>query len=152
MKVGGRRAYELARAGEEVVLAEREVQVTRFELLWREDDRAGLAVECSSGTYVRVLVSDLGDAYCDELERVAIGPFRLEQADPERLLAPEEALAFLPERELDAEQARAVGHGRRLADSEEGDGAWRLTHEGEVLAIAQSRAGELQPVVVLKPL
>ena len=54
VKVGGRRAYELARAGETVELAEREVEVTRFELLWREDDRAAFAIECSSGTYVRV--------------------------------------------------------------------------------------------------
>ena len=42
-------------------------------------------IECSSGTYVRSLVTDLGDAYCEELERTAIGPFRLEDADPDRL-------------------------------------------------------------------
>ena len=47
---------------------------------------------------MRKLVADLGDAYCEELERTAIGPFRLEDADPERLLPLAEALAFLPER------------------------------------------------------
>ena len=43
-------------------------------------------IECSSGTYVRQLVADLGDAYCEELERTAIGDFRLEDADPERVV------------------------------------------------------------------
>jgi tRNA pseudouridine55 synthase len=152
VKVEGERAYKRARRGEEVETAARPVTVHRFDLLWREGERAGLEVSCSAGTYVRTLVSDLGDAYCDELERVAIGPFRLQRADPERLLPPEEALAFLPERDLDAAQAQAVGHGRRVAIAGEGEGAWRLTHAGEVLAIAEPRAGELQPVVVLKPL
>ena len=152
VKVGGERAYRRARRGEAVETAARAVTVHRFELLWREGERAGLEVECSAGTYVRALVSDLGDAYCDELERVAIGPFRVEQADPGNLLAPEVALAFLPERKLDAAEARAIGHGRRIAAGGEGEGAWRLTHAGEVLAIAEPRAGELQPVVVFKPL
>ena len=82
VKVGGRRAYALARAGETVELAEREVEVTRFEQLWREDDRAAFAIECSSGTYVRSLIADLGDAYCLELRRTGIGPFEVADADP----------------------------------------------------------------------
>ena len=49
VKVGGRRAYEMARAGEAVALPEREVVVHRFEQLWREDDRAGFEIECSAG-------------------------------------------------------------------------------------------------------
>src|SRR3954453_20818970 len=108
VKVGGERAYALARRGEGVELAERPVTVHRFELLWREGERCGLEIECSSGTYVRSLVTDLGDPYCDELERTAIGPFRLEDADPERVLPLAEALAFLPERPLGAEEATAV--------------------------------------------
>jgi tRNA pseudouridine55 synthase len=149
VKVGGERAYARARRGEAVETEARPVSVHRFELLWREGERAALEVECSAGTYVRSLVSDLGDAYCEELERVAIGPFMLADADPEAVLAPESALAFLPERELDADEAAAVGHGRRVTG--EADGALRLTHAGEVLAIAEPRAGELQPVVVFKP-
>ena len=43
----------------------------------RDGDRAELEIECSSGTYVRQLIADLGDAYCEELQRTAIGPFRL---------------------------------------------------------------------------
>ena len=80
VKVGGKRAYALARAGEEVVLAEREVTVTRFDELWRDGDRRGFAIECSSGTYVRSLIADLGDAYCLELRRTAIGPFSVDDA------------------------------------------------------------------------
>ena len=61
------------------MVPEREVEVTRFDLLWREDDRAAFAIECSSGTYVRSLIADLGDAYCVELRRTAIGAFEVER-------------------------------------------------------------------------
>src|SRR3954471_8983596 len=86
VKVGGERLYKKARRGEGVEGEPRPVTVHRFEELWREDDRVGLEIECSSGTYIRQLVADLGDAYTDELERIAIGPFHLDQADPERLV------------------------------------------------------------------
>ena len=76
IKIGGKRAYALARAGETVVVPEREVEVTRFETLWREEDRAAFAIECSSGTYVRSLIADLGDAYCLELRRTRDRPVR----------------------------------------------------------------------------
>ena len=79
---------------------------TARELLWREGERAAFEIECSAGTYVRTLVADLGDAYCEELERTAIGPFRLEDADAERLLPLAEALSFLPARALAADEAR----------------------------------------------
>ncbi|HZB06607.1 MAG TPA: tRNA pseudouridine(55) synthase TruB, partial [Thermoleophilaceae bacterium] len=109
---------------------------------------AGFEIECSAGTYVRSLVSDLGDAYCEELERTAIGPFRLEDAPQE--LPIRDALGFMPERVLSAEEARAVSHGRRIP-AEEHAGHTRLTHEGDILAIAEPRDGELQPVVVFAP-
>jgi tRNA pseudouridine55 synthase len=146
VKVGGERAYRRARRGEEVQTEERPVTVYRFEELWRKGDRAGLEIECSSGTYVRSLVTDLGDAYCEELERTAIGPFRLGDADPERLVPLSEALAFLPERRLGEEEAPAAAHGRRVPGGAEGP--VRLTSGGEVVAIAEPRDGELQPVVV----
>jgi tRNA pseudouridine55 synthase len=150
VKVGGRRAYELARAGEVPELEEREVTVHRAERLSLEDGRAEFEIECSAGTYVRQLVADLGDAYCERLARTAIGPFRLEDADPERVVPLRDALAFLPERALSADEATAVSHGRRL----EGDGAQtfhRLTHKGELLAIGRPEGGELQPEVVFVP-
>ena len=87
VKVGGRRAYAMARAGEAVELAEREVEVTRFELTARERDRATFVIECGSGTYVRSLIADLGDAYCEELRRTAIGHFDVAGADGARATA-----------------------------------------------------------------
>ena len=77
VKIGGRRAYALARAGETVELAEREVHVYRFEERWREGERRGFVIECSSGTYVRSLIAALGDAYCEALRRTAIGRFEV---------------------------------------------------------------------------
>jgi tRNA pseudouridine55 synthase len=149
VKVEGERAYLRARRGEQVETVPRPVIVHRFELLWREGERTGLEIECSSGTYVRSLVTDLGDAYCEELERTAIGPFRLEEADPERVVPLSEALSFLPERRLGEEEAVAVGHGQRVPGGAEGP--VRLTYAGEVVAVAEPREGELQPVVVLAP-
>jgi tRNA pseudouridine55 synthase len=149
VKVEGRRAYELARAGETPELKARPVTVYRADLLSREADRATFEIECSSGTYVRSLVTELGDAYCEELERTAVGPFRLEEADPDRIVPLRDALAFLPERELTGDEASAVRHGRRIPA--DGSSRARLTHEGEVLAIAEARDGELQPVVVFAP-
>jgi tRNA pseudouridine55 synthase len=141
--------------------------VHRFEQLWRRPERAEFEIECSSGTYVRSLVTDLGDAYCEELERTGIGPFRLEEADPDRLVPLRDALAFLPERVLSAEEAVAVSHGRnvprvaglgareaRAAEQAPAPAAGehlRLTHEGELLAIAEPRTAELKPVVVFAP-
>jgi tRNA pseudouridine55 synthase len=106
VKVGGERAYRRARRGERFELPERRVSVQRFEQTWREPERAGFAIECSSGTYVRALIADLSDAYCEELRRTAIGPFAVEDAmgPPERgavleegaLMSIEEALAAVP--------------------------------------------------------
>jgi tRNA pseudouridine55 synthase len=95
VKVGGVRAYRLARRGQAVELPEREVTVYRFEQIWRRGDRAELEVECSSGTYVRSLVAALGDAYCERLTRTAVGPFELREAGAFLPLA--EALGRLPE-------------------------------------------------------
>lgn len=95
IKLGGRRAYRLARAGEAPRMPPRLVTVHRFELLAQGDDWAELEVQCSSGTYVRSLVAELGDAYCETLRRTRIGPFDVAEADPDRVLALDEALARL---------------------------------------------------------
>jgi tRNA pseudouridine55 synthase len=98
VKVGGERAYRRARRGEAVELPEREVEVYRFEQVGpREGDRVELEVECSAGTYVRSLVADLGDAYCEALRRTAIGPFDVDEADGRTLIPLDEALARLPD-------------------------------------------------------
>jgi tRNA pseudouridine55 synthase len=158
VKVGGRRAYEIARSGETPVLEPRPVTVFRADLLAHDAERAEFDIECSSGTYVRSLVTDLGDAYCEQLERTAIGPFDLEDADPDRLVPLLDALAFLPERVLSPDEAAAVRHGRSApaagatgaAAPAEGEPV-RLTSEGELLAIAEARASDLKPVVVFAP-
>ena len=80
VKVGGERAYRRARRGEQVEMPPRQVTVYRFEELGREGDRAEFEIECSTGTYVRSLIADLGDAYCLELRRTRIGPFGVEEA------------------------------------------------------------------------
>jgi tRNA pseudouridine55 synthase len=80
VKIGGERAYRRARRGERWEMPERIITVYRFEQRWREADRAGFEIECSSGTYVRSLIADLGDAYCEQLRRTAIGPFLVADA------------------------------------------------------------------------
>jgi tRNA pseudouridine55 synthase len=149
VKLGGRRAYELARAGEIVETAEREVTVTRFEERWRDGDRAAFAIECSSGTYVRSLIADLGDAYCVELRRTAIGAFDVEDADEERLIGISDALGFLPAVELDESDARRAGHGVAVRpEIEPPNGVVRLTDGEGLIALAEPRAdGELKPIV-----
>lgn len=89
VKVRGERAYRRARRGESFQMPERIVTIHRFEQLWREPDpertdsaRAAFAIECSSGTYVRSLIADLHDGYCEELRRTAIGSFEVADAVP----------------------------------------------------------------------
>ncbi|MBA2314331.1 MAG: tRNA pseudouridine(55) synthase TruB [Chloroflexi bacterium] len=92
IKVGGRRAYALARAGEAVEMRPREVEIWRLELLtWDDTDPARpiavLDVECSAGTYVRAIARDVGaavgsGAYLAALVRMASGPFQLDDAIP----------------------------------------------------------------------
>jgi tRNA pseudouridine55 synthase len=151
VKISGRRAYALARAGEPVELAEREVTVFRFEERWRSADRRSFVIECSSGTYVRSLIADLGDAYCEELRRTRIGPFAVADADPERIVGLDDGLAFLPEVHLDAERARRAANGG-IVPGDAGDaGVVRLTDEQGVICLAEPRpGGALAPIVGLR--
>jgi tRNA pseudouridine55 synthase len=83
VRVGGERLYRKARRGESVKTPLRDVEIYRAELLAHDGASARYEIECSSGTYVRSLIETLGDAYCAELRRVAIGPFRVEDAGEE---------------------------------------------------------------------
>jgi tRNA pseudouridine55 synthase len=83
VRVGGERLYRMAHRGEEIETPEREVDVRRAELLSRDGERATFEIECSTGTYVRTLIETLGDAYCEDLRRTAVGPFRVEDAGTE---------------------------------------------------------------------
>jgi tRNA pseudouridine55 synthase len=146
IKIAGRRAYAMARAGETVEIPEREIRVDRFEELWRDGDRAGFAIDCSSGTYVRSLIADLGDAYCLELRRTAIGDFDVAGADPERIVALVDALDFLPAVVLAGEEARRAGHGVAVEGAAEG--IVRLLDDDGLIALAEPRPdGLLKPVV-----
>lgn len=138
IKVRGRRAYDLARAGEEVELEDREVTVSEFVV---DAERRGgevpsgcvdldVHVSVSSGTYVRALARDLGGAlgvggHLTALRRTRIGPFPVADAvalDPDRpetlrdaLRAPAEvAAALYPTLTLDPERLRDLAHGKRL--------------------------------------
>jgi tRNA pseudouridine55 synthase len=164
VQIGGRRAYALARAGEQVELPERAVEVYRFAELWRSGPRRAFEIECSSGTYVRSLISDLGDAYCEELRRTAIGPFDVGDADPGRVIALNEALAFLPRQRLGGDDARRAAHGRAVRASTLGDNSnpevtishtsrlplVRLLDDHGLIAIAERQGAELKPIVVLR--
>jgi tRNA pseudouridine55 synthase len=158
--VGGVRAYERARRGEDVEIPERDVTIHAFEQLWREDDRAGFRIECSSGTYVRSLIADLGDAYTLELRRTRVGPFAVADADPGRVIPLADALGMFRSAVLEGEAARRAVHG--VAVPAEGgvrapEPRWAVPEPpGEVLlldaegpiALAEEREdGLLKPVV-----
>lgn len=158
VKVGGERLYRKARRGEDFETPERDVFVHRLELLYFDEAEqlADLELDCSSGTYVRQLVADLGaisgtGAHCEALERLAVGPFRLEQASGEELIPLERALAFLPERALDPDEARRARHGQAVSGTGDvgPEGPIRLTVDGELVALAEPRDGALKPVTVL---
>lgn len=153
VRVGGERLYRKARRGEEVERPVREVEVTRAELV-ATDEREGTAtfeIECSSGTYVRTLIEELGDAYCLRLRRTAIGSLRIDGGtggvEPAAGL-----VAHLPEVELDAESARLLRNGVRIeapaAALEAGSGPLRMSAGGELIAVAWVEDGRLHTEVV----
>jgi tRNA pseudouridine55 synthase len=145
VKVGGERLYRRARRGEAAEAEPRAVTVHRAELLSREGERAEFEIECSSGTYVRSLITALGDAYCEQLRRTAIGPFRVEDAIPATVIGLDRALAFLPEHRLSGEDAFRAVHGVAVPGSAAGH--VRLTDEHGLIAVAEPRDGVLKPVV-----
>ncbi|HKG36943.1 MAG TPA: tRNA pseudouridine(55) synthase TruB [Solirubrobacterales bacterium] len=152
VKVGGERLYKRAHRGEDVETPEREVLVHRAELLERKGDRATYEIECSSGTYVRTLVESLGDAYCESLRRTAVGPLKVEDAGME--LTPGQALSFMPERNLNDEEAARARNGVAVASRQspvagQVDERVRLMHQGRLLAVARLDGEELRPEVVL---
>ena len=94
VKVGGERAYKLHRQGVAVDMPVRRSRVDALDLVSYGDGLARLDLRVSSGTYVRAIATALG-GHCRTLRRTEVGPFLIEEADPERLLPPEEALARL---------------------------------------------------------
>jgi len=94
IKIGGERAYRLARRGIAVAMPLRRSSVYALERLPGEGDGVRLALHVSSGTYVRAIAAALG-GHCTSLRRIAVGPFNVEESDPGLLIAPSAALARL---------------------------------------------------------
>jgi len=155
-KVGGRRLHELARAGIEVERAARPVTVARFDVHPTPEGEAGvfrIEVDCSTGTYVRVLAADVGEAlgggaHLRNLRRTRIGSFGVEEArtlgeiGDAHVLSPAQALRDMAQVELDAEMARSVSHGLaldRVSVGASGDGPWALLdRHGQLLAVYEA--------------
>jgi tRNA pseudouridine55 synthase len=94
VKIGGERAYRLHRRGDEVEMPLRRSSIHSLELVEYDGRTATLDMLVGSGTYVRSIAAELG-GHCVSLRRTEVGPFRVEDADSERIIPPEEALAAL---------------------------------------------------------
>jgi tRNA pseudouridine55 synthase len=165
VSVGGRRLHELARAGEVVERPARRVNVWRFEVsAGPEPDVLHVDVDCSSGTYVRALVADLGHAlgcgaHLRNLRRTAVGSFTVEQAVTldelaeaplARVLAPAQAVSHLGHVTVDESRAAEVRHGAVLPERWSGEGPWAvLDGEGNLLAVYEPHGDGTKPAVVL---
>ena len=153
VRVGGERLYRKARRGEDVERPMREVTIERADLVATGEGTATFDVRCSSGTYVRTLIEELGDAYCESLRRTEVGDLRLEDAS-EEILPVEGLVGFLPEITLDSDQERLVRNGIRIEPPEpfrdRDDEPIRLTHEDRLIAIARVNDGLLRTDVVLQ--
>lgn len=163
VKVGGRKLYELARQGVEVERQPRPVTVHRFDVVgaagsegvWRA------TVECSPGTYVRTLASDLGralggGAHLRALRRTAVGGFGLDEARPVEspvLLPMAAAVSHLPGVSVDAAGAADVGFGKVMDRDRlgvDGDGPWAVhSPGGELLAVYEPFGEAAKPMVVV---
>ena len=94
VKIGGERAYKLARRGVEVEMPTRRSQISALDVIAYRDDEVRLDLRVSSGTYIRAVADAVG-GHCRTLRRLEIGPFSVDEADPERFIPPDEALARL---------------------------------------------------------
>ena len=170
IKVGGERAYRLAREGQAVELAARSVRVDRFDVLAirRHDELVDVDVEvdCSSGTYIRALARDVGAAlgvggHLTALRRTRVGRFGLDEARTLDELAEaaaavsytldEACLLAFPRRDLTAEEAEAARHGRALTPAGI-DGVYAATApDGQVIALLRDDGARTKSVVVLRP-
>jgi tRNA pseudouridine55 synthase len=94
VKIGGERAYRLHRRGVAVEMPLRRSRIDLVDLLSYDDGLATLDLRVGSGTYVRAIADALG-GHCRTLRRTEVGPFRVEEADPERIISVDDALARL---------------------------------------------------------
>jgi tRNA pseudouridine55 synthase len=129
VKVGGERAYRLARRGVIVEMPTRRSTIHELALTSYKQGIATLELLVSSGTYVRAVAGELG-GHCTSLRRTECGPFSIDEADEARILSPAEALPFLPQVEVSPGEAAAVRAGRtRVAERA------RVVCDGELVAV-----------------
>ena len=147
VKIAGERAYRLHRRGVAVEMPIRRSTIHALEIRRLEPPELDLALHVSSGTYVRSVADVLG-GHCLTLRRTAVGPFRVEDADEERLLPPLAAVAHLPLHELDAAEAVAVAAGRAVPCDAAG-GLVALAAESDLVAVARAEDGVARPETVL---
>jgi len=165
VQIGGRRLHELARAGIEVDRPARKVTVFRYDVAPGSGPGVfRIAVDCSSGTYVRTLAADVGTAlgggaHLRRLRRTAVGTFGVGGATPldtlglDDVLAPAAAVGHLSAVTVDGEVARAVSFGKLLDPGWSGGGPWAvLDDDGQLLAVYElTPDGRTKPSVVLVP-
>ncbi|MBH0055228.1 tRNA pseudouridine(55) synthase TruB [Salinibacterium sp. SWN139] len=167
IKVDGRRAYTLARAGEEVVLAERAVTVSAFEVLEiarGEFIDVKVRVDCSSGTYIRALARDMGEAlgvggHLTVLRRTRVGPFSVERASAvdedleTKLVAPAVVARVLFDTvDLDDEQAADLAQGKQIALEPQGEGAIAaINAEGRLVGLLEIVDGRARILSNFRP-
>lgn len=169
VKIGGERAYKLAREGKVVELAARSVRIDRFDLLAvrRHGDLVDVDVEvdCSSGTYIRALARDVGAAlqvggHLTALRRTRVGRFGLDEARTLEDLADAPRLSYslddacllaFPCRDLTTEEAESARHGRPL-DPAGFDGVYAAkAPDGQVISLLRDEPHKAKSVVVLRP-
>ncbi len=153
--VDGERAYARFRRGETVVVPAREVEILDLTLVAFDADAqtAELDIRCSTGTYIRALARDLGEAvavggYCRALRRTAVGPFDVAAADGSVRPAGD-AVPHLPRLDVDTEGADAIRHGRAVAAAADPTRPTAVFHDGILIAIARPGLPDLRPLLVL---
>ncbi len=152
VRVDGERLFKKAQRGEQIETPIRDVFVERADLLERTESTATFEIVCSSGTYVRTLIEELGDAYCEFLRRTAVGDLKLSDAS-ERVRPVEGLVDFLPAIELDPEAAQLVRNGVKIEPPRDSPAPWdepvRLMCEERLVAVARLTDGLLKTEVVL---
>jgi tRNA pseudouridine55 synthase len=148
VKIGGERAYKLHRRGLAVEMPTRVSTIHALQVRRYEPPLAELDLHVSSGTYVRAIADALG-GHCRTIRRTAVGPFRVEDADEERVLLPLAALVHLPERRLSDEEVALVRTGRAVEGG--GEGAVALWDGKGLVAVGQAGEGVIRPETVLPP-
>lgn len=160
VKVGGRKLYEAARRGEPVEAPKRSVTVKAFDLLGFDGTDFEFRVVCSSGTYVRVLVADVGEqlgcgAHLTRLIRTRVGPFAMRDAvspnDPGTPIALEQCVAHLPRLELESEEAAAARHGRPLGPAGIVGPYAVFDPEARLIGVYRDEGARARPEVILSP-